>query len=661
MMDAGGPRRTEQYRELLDHLRILVAETDRFGRLTYISPIVTQLLGFPESEILGASIFDVIHEDDHAQIHEDFQKLVASGVGSRPVYRIRHANGEWLWFESIGSLFRTAAGEIRVVVSCTDITERRKVEEELRANADRFRALAETTQEHIAEVSTSGQLQYASPNWGTLLGMPSTHHLGADVVFSNLTPEVENPERQQALFLELLRTGRMPPQIARYHLDDGSSRWLETSATTYRDADGNTRILSVSRDITERMLMEAEQRELNQRVQESQRLESLGILAGGISHDFNNLLTTIIGNATIVLADLDAEDPRAQRVERIANAARHAAKLTGQMLTYSGQASFAFETLSLSDLVAEITDLMRAAISKRAHLRLEVSREPSPVQGDPTQIHQVVMNLITNASEALGDAGGEIAVRTGVVFASTDDLSDCYPSTTPPPEGEFAFVEVRDSGRGMDAETRARIFDPFFTTKFSGRGLGLAAVLGIVRGHGAAIQLRSEPDRGSTFRVLFPVAKAETPSAPPPRTLEPSGEILGHVLVIDDEEGVCDIAGEFLSRAGFAVDVAHGGRAGIACFRAKSDVIDLVLLDLAMPDLHGEDVALEIQQISTQTPILLMSGFREDIAADQFRGSGLAGFIQKPFSPEQLVSKIRQALTPGGKSRANRSNEPGPA
>jgi two-component system cell cycle sensor histidine kinase/response regulator CckA len=402
------------------------------------------------------------------------------------------------------------------------------------------------------------------------------------------------------------------------------------------------RVVGAARDVTEARRAEEERFRLERQVQEAQRLESLGLVTGGVAHDFNNLLAVILGNGRLALAELPVGHPLRPRLERMLAAAEHGAGLTEQMLVYAGRAPRAQKPVDLSWLVADMLDLARASLPPGVVLREELG--PGVwVQGDETQLRQVVLNLVANAGEALDARPGRVEVRTRHAEASAEDLARGRGAPDLAP-GRHALLEVVDDGGGMDAETRERVFEPFFTTKLSGRGLGLAAVLGIVRGHGGRVAVASEPGRGSCFRVWLPAgtarlsARAGAPAAPR------AARGAARVLVIDDQEPVLDLAREFLSRAGFAVEIALGGRAGLERIRAAAGDFDAVVLDLAMPELDGEQVGRALRALHPELPLLLVSGYEADLAAARYASLAPSRFLRKPFAREELAGALAELL-----------------
>jgi PAS domain S-box-containing protein len=380
-----------------------------------------------------------------------------------------------------------------------------------------------------------------------------------------------------------------------------------------------------------------------------QKLESIGVLAGGIAHDFNNLLHVVLGNADIALSNLTKGSPAREPIEEVVRATLRAADLTRQLLAYSGKGAFVVRYLDLSTEVREMATLLRTATSKQATLAWELSSSLPAISADPTQIRQIVMNLITNASDALGETAGTITLRTGVT--ELEDLDDQH-FTVPvevegpldPGKGPFVYLEIGDSGAGMTLDTLSRIFDPFFSTKFTGRGLGLAAVMGIVRSHHGLIRVRTAPGEGTTFRVLFPsVAGAARKSGrPPPERSDWHGS--GTILVVDDEEGVREVAERILQEIGFQTICAEDGRRALEIMEELRDGVTAVLLDLSMPRMGGAETFRRLRALRPDLPILMMSGYTEQVVAPQFSGSGpgVTGFLQKPFMAEDLIAVLRR-------------------
>jgi CheY-like chemotaxis protein/two-component sensor histidine kinase len=356
-----------------------------------------------------------------------------------------------------------------------------------------------------------------------------------------------------------------------------------------------------------------------------------------------------MGNAGLAMMELTPDHPAWDSIVEIELAASQAAELTRQILTYAGASTFSTQQLDLSKLLRDMGQLMAPGVTKKAALNFALEEKLPPVQGDATQLRQVVMNLVMNASEALEGRAGSIAIRTGVVQADRDYLTGGMLGRERP-EGDYVYVEVEDDGVGMDSTTRDRIFDPFFTTKFTGRGLGLAAVLGIVRGHNGDIQVESTPNRGTLFRVLFPASEAPVMDyAPSPTTEEKESSEQPTILVIDDEETVRKVARSALEREGFRVVSASDGSEAMEILQAKRSEIDGVLLDLSMPKMDGEEVLGAIREMDTDMPVILSSGYMDDAAEQRLKEVGFTGFLPKPYAPMELVESLRLAIAFGSR------------
>jgi signal transduction histidine kinase/CheY-like chemotaxis protein len=416
--------------------------------------------------------------------------------------------------------------------------------------------------------------------------------------------------------------------------------------------DGAARVLA---EHARRQRAEAHRAELEEQVRHAQKMESLGVLAGGIAHDFNNLLMAILGHASLGIAEAGAGSPGRDHLCQIEVTAKRAADLTNQLLAYAGKGRFVVERVNLNRLVEEMGNLLHTAISRKAVLNYDLAPGLPAVEGDPTQLRQVVMNLITNASEALGADPGTITLMTGLTKASDRYLRGaCLENTLAP--GTYVCLEVSDTGCGMDEETRQRIFDPFFSTKFTGRGLGLASVLGVVRGHHGAICVSSEKGAGSRFRILFPPlrepARAPRPGDQAPGTVRWKGQ--GRILLVDDEEMVRTVATLMLQRLGFEVITATDGRDAVDLFTVRKDVIDAVVLDMTMPNMDGKEALERLRRIRPDIRVLMTSGFTAEDIAKEMGENGHNGFLQKPFNSAMLAEKLKALFNQSPRRKSDR-------
>jgi len=519
------------------------------------------------------------------------------------------------------------------------MSRRRQAEDAMTHNARRFRAMIENSMDIIGVMDRNSTLRYVSPSISKVLGYSVDEVIGTNLQTYSHPDLVEN----LAKVIQTIRPGRTERYEISLRHKNGTYRLLEASITVMPSELVPNQIVVNARDITERRQAELERQNMEMKVQQSQKLESLGVMAGGIAHDFNNLLMGIMGHAGLALMEPGLGISLRRRLHQIEASAIRAAELTNQLLAYSGRGKFQVGPLSLSRLVDEMESLLETVISKKAVLEHRYAADLPSIEGDATQLRQVIMNLITNASDALGDRVGTITIATGVM--ETGPRTTCLAGA--PPEGPSVFLEVSDTGAGMDAETLGRVFDPFFTTKFTGRGLGLAAVLGIMRGHHGAIQVNSEPGQGTTFRLLFP--RSDHAEARPAFPGRPPGayQSQGLILVVDDEEPVRSVATAALEGCGFTILSATNGRDGLDAYRAQEAQIRAILLDLTMPIMSGDEVLAELRTgggSGATVPVLLSSGYSSDDVAENLQRRGVQHFLQKPYSPGDLIGKIRACL-----------------
>jgi len=398
-------------------------------------------------------------------------------------------------------------------------------------------------------------------------------------------------------------------------------------------------LLVIARDITVEKHLADKNRSIKAQMLHVQKLESLGVLAGGIAHDFNNILLAILGNAELALMRLSPESPVCNHLENILKAGQRAADLAQQMLAYSGKGRFVIDRLDINALITEMNKMLDVSVSKKAVMHLSLTDKLPLFEGDATQIRQTIMNLVINASEAIGDENGAIAITTGFMDCDQAYLSEIWVYDKLE-KGAYVYFEVTDNGCGMDRDTLAKIFDPFFTTKFTGRGLGMAAVLGIVRGHHGAITVYSELGKGTSFKVFLP-ARLNIPeiSLPEPTPIKPAMGS-GTILLVDDEVMILTLGKEMLQKLGYCVLTAENGVVAVEIFNAHKEEIVCVILDLTMPCLDGEQTFLKLQSIDKNIQVIMSSGFNELEVARKFTGDGLAGFIQKPYTFVELSQKI---------------------
>ena len=610
-----------------------------------------QILGRQPGELAPQidAFRDITHPDDLDRIEQSKRQVMRDGK-SRVEYRLRARDGTWRWIFDRGKVVaRDGDGNpVRVTGAATDITLRKRIE----AALVRSQALLEQTQ----LASGMGGWEYDLRS-RTIFWTKETYRI------HDLPPGDEPLPQEQVFDFCTQRSRDALAGAFTRALDEGqefdlelelvttASRviWVRCIGRVDRAGEKVVRLFGSIQDITQRKKADEDRQKLQLKMLEAQKLESLGVLAGGIAHDFNNILTVIMGNASLARADL-ASMPDA--LEHIETAANRAADLCRQMLAYAGKSRFSLETHDLNAIVQDTTHLLRTSINKNAGLEFALAPDPLAVEIDASQIRQVIMNLVINASDAIGSATGHIRVTSARKSITAEQLRDARIGQESP-AGDYVILEVEDDGCGMSPQTVSRIFDPFFTTKFTGRGLGLAAVLGIVRAHRGAFFVRSTLGKGTTFTLLLPPALKGIVTKPKTVTTASPIEIKeeGTVLVVDDEPQVRKIAASILEKQGYTVAIAADGYEALALALAHGMRFKAVLLDLTMPGLDGPSTLRELRGLSKRVPVLIMSGYSETDARKHFAADPLIGFLPKPFTADDLLQKIKhltQSVPPPG-------------
>ena len=552
-------------------------------------------------------------------IVRDHRVVALIGVANKP--------GDYTT-EDLDTLSRYAS------IAC-DIVLRKESETARQQSEERYRSLVENIPLGIAMMDTDCRIVMVNSTQARWFGHPPAWFVGR---FCYQAFEKLDQVCSHCPGMVSLASGETCFKDTEGVKDDGSRISARLRSVPLYGPDGQaTGFIEVIEDITEQKRIEEEHRRIEKQMLHAQKLESLGVLAGGIAHDFNNILMSIMGNADLALMRINQESPAVENLQQIEKASARAADLAKQMLAYSGKGKFVVESIDLNRLLEEMLHMLEISISKRAALRLDLARPLPAVEADATQIRQIVMNLVINASEALGDQNGVIAISTGCLACDRDYLQDVWLTDTIG-EGLYVYLEIADTGCGMDKETLAKIFDPFFTTKFSGRGLGMAAVLGIVKGHNGAIKVYSEPGRGSSFKILLPAG--DRPADPVKvHGHDTDWQGSGTVLLVDDEETVRDIGSAMLKELGFTPITADDGLSALAVYRERPDIV-CVILDLTMPHMDGEQCFRELRRIHPGLPVIMSSGYNEQEVTERFAGCGLSGFIQKPYKLSELEKAI---------------------
>lgn len=421
---------------------------------------------------------------------------------------------------------------------------------------------------------------------------------------------------------------------------EGHPRWFSfRGRVVERSLNGKAlRVAGTYEDITREKETSDQMQDLRQRVEQAEKLKTLGVLAGGVAHDFNNLLTAFVGNLELALLELPEDSPANEFLEEARHSALSASELCNQLLAYAGKAEFHIETFSLNSLVTDMVHLLQVSIGKNHSLQLSLDERAPKVQGDPSQIRQVLLNLLTNAAESMADKSGTIQVTTSTISAV--EIACAHPELKP---GPYICLSVVDQGAGMSQELQDKIFDPFFTTKFTGRGLGLASVQGIIRGHDGKITVQSNLGVGTMFRVYLPVTDVAEGCPVVTKSQQPQDESGLNILVVDDETPVRTVLNGLLAQAGHEVLLAQDGISALEQLVKNDGHVDLVILDLVMPRKDGYETLSELRSCWPTIPVILSSGFSESSVKEKAL-SQAQGFLKKPFRREQLFSELQKAL-----------------
>jgi PAS domain S-box-containing protein len=585
-----------------------------------------RVYGYPAAEAVGRPMALLLPEDRASEETEILERI-RRGERVEHFETVRRAkSGELIEVSLTISPIRDRSGQIAGASHIArSITDRKRLDERL----ERFAALVDSSEDAIVSKTVEGIILTWNKGAERMYGYPAAEVAGRPMTL--LLPEDRADE--EAEVLERIRRGERVEHFETVRRTK-SGELIEVSLTISPIHDKNGLIIGashVARNITDR-------KRLDEQMWHAQKLESLGVLAGGVAHDFNNLLTGILGNASLALETLSPNNPARPMLREVLTASERAAHLTRQLLAYAGKGRFVIEPVNLSGLVREISGLIQTSIAKNVQLRLDLRDDVPLIQADSSQLQQIVMNLVINGAEAIGeDANGTVLVTTGIQNVDEQYLLSMLEVSELAP-GRYISLEVHDSGCGMDEPTLCRIFDPFFTTKFTGRGLGLAAVQGIVQGHKGALKVYSRPGSGTTFKVLFPATEELAEPKPAPALhLRGKGEL---ILVVDDEEIIRRTAKAMLERYGYTVVVADNGKEGVDLFSVLGDKVAAVLLDMTMPVMNGEEALRHMKMINPDIRVVLSSGYNEVEAIRRFTGKGIAGFIQKPYSSAGLAEKL---------------------
>jgi PAS domain S-box-containing protein len=620
----------ERFRTIYEYGPAGIASIDLDGRFISANRAFLNIVGYEEDELAGRSFQEITFEDDVPAQKALLREMVDGERGHFAMEkRYVRKDGTLVWVALSAAGVRNAAGRLDyALMAVQDITERKRVVA-LSESEQHFRRLADSAPVMIWETDRDGLVTFVNTTLLTFIGHTLEQELG-----SGWLESVHPDDRERTLArVTAFRVARRDFQLHfRMERADGEYRFVNCTGVARFDADGSfAGHIGSCLDMTE---LKRNQEEAVAR----QKLESLGVLASGIAHDFNNSLGGILASAEMLMLDLDESSPHWEELERIRNVAIHGSEIVRQLMVYAGEESAVLEDVDLASLVGEMLDLMQVSISKRAAMKVDLPKDLPIIRANQAQLRQVVMNLITNASEALGTEGGAISVSLAPVNVGAGNRISGLR------EGDYLRLQVADTGCGMTEGIKARIFDPFFTTKPTGRGLGLSAVRGIISSHGGGINLTSEPGHGTCFEILLPVTGAlrrrapVTPAAPPTRE-----SAVGTVLIIEDEDALRHPTAKMLRRAGFTVLEAGDGQDAAEQFRTHANNVDAVLLDLTLPGVSGPEILRELYRIRPDVKVVITTAFSWEHVKAEIGDHPPSMFIRKPYNLaalSQLLLKV---------------------
>jgi len=602
-----------------------------------MNSVAERLTGWTESLAKGQpieTIFHIFNARSRQPVANPIRKVIEAGevVGLANHTFLVSKSGQETAIDDSSAPIRNSRNEIvGVVLVFRDVTERKKAEAELQESEQRFRTMADAAPVLIWTSTTDRHFDYVNKSWLDFTGRTLEQELG-----EGWLEGVHPDDLDRCLHVYATSFDSRRPFSTEYRLrrHDGQYRWFLDNGVPRFEPDGKfSGYIGCSVDVHDR-------RQNEEKLVQSAKLESLGVLAGGIAHDFNNILVGILGNASLLEDHLAPGTDGRKLLEQVIDSSERAAQLVHQMLAYSGRGQFVVESLDLSMHARQIVALVRASIPKNISFELRLPAGLPPILADAAQLQQLTMNLVINAAEAMSPRGGTVLVSTEARMVDHQISARNMTGENVAP-GEYVILTVEDKGAGMDRATLARIFDPFFTTKFTGRGLGLAAVLGIVRGQKGAITVDTAVGQGSTFQVFFP-ASGQSQDVKPgaPRKASPGSAT---ILVVDDEAIVHKTARSALEKAGYEVLVAENGVEAVQIFEQHLDRIALIVLDMTMPVMSGEETLTRLRTIREKVKIVASSGYNEREFREKF-GNRVDGFLQKPYTASQVAQVVSNAL-----------------
>ncbi len=636
----------EKYRNIFDNAILGIFRSTPEGVYEEVNQEFANIAGYGSPEEMIEAVTDIqkqlyVNPEDRTRIKK---ALADAGYIKGFETEIYHRNGRHIWIRINAKAVKDETDNIKYLEgTIEDITEHRRVEEALKESERRLKMAQEASGAGVWDWDIpSGKIEWSRELF-ILFGLdPDKDKPSFDIWNSVLHPDDKATANSRIEYS--IKQGTRLDSDYRIVLPDGTERWIKALGNTkYDDTGKPLRMSGICLDISERKKAEAEKLLMEKQIRQAQKLESIGVLAGGIAHDFNNMLTAIIGNSELALMDISEMSPAVPRLNNINKVAMSAAGLCKQMLAYSGKGFFQMAPLNLNELIREMEQMLTASISKKAKLDLRLDEKIPFIKADLPQVQQILMNLVINSSEAIGDKPGTITIMTRQIKCSGEYLKT-FDLIDEMVEGVYVCMEISDTGCGMDRETLGKIFDPFFTTKFTGRGLGLAAVLGIVRSHKGALKIYSEPGRGTSFKIFFPAIESSTGIKKAEIRHGQDWYGSGTILLVDDDEQIRNVCKKLLERIGFDVITAVDGKDALDVFSRNRDKISCVILDLTMPRMDGKEAYRELMLIDPDIKVIISSGYNEIEVMRSFGEKGPAGFIQKPYQLENMKEELKKVL-----------------
>ncbi|MCP3872370.1 MAG: PAS domain S-box protein [Desulfobacteraceae bacterium] len=624
----------EKYRDLVENLNEAIYSVNSNGRIVYVSPQIEQILGYTSEEMIGTSFFDFIHPDDSSIVAKIFENLKLNHLYPGE-YRIRSKTGGFRWIRTFSRFTRTGDSEsIQGVL--IDITENKQNEEALKQSEERFKSIFENANDGILIVDSTLKLVQSNKKMRTLLGYSQNELTALNA--SDIHPQtdfstiIHQINKMVKGILPLITNIPVIKKNGDIFFADISSSLIKLENKTY--------VMGLFRDVSDLKEAQDAKQKLENQLLQSQKMQAIGTLAGGVAHDFNNILSPIIGHSELLLLDLDKNSQSRESIKEIYGSALRAKDLVHQILTFSRQEKGETKLIKIQPILKEVVKMIRATLPTTIDIQVKIDPDCGAMNANPIQMHQLIMNILTNAYHAIGESVGEIRIQLSMTELADSDLVNAKMRP-----GIYNCLTISDTGMGMDTTIQQRIFEPFFTTKGQGKGtgMGLAVVHGIIENMKGCIKVKSELAKGTEFKSFFPLAKKSFD----PIKVKENQTIVGgneHILFIDDEIDIIHLYQKFLERLGYSVEPYADPLEALENFKTNFKKFDLVITDFAMPKITGDKLAAQIIKLRPDIPIILSTGYSESVSPESAKESGIKEILQKPVIIKELSQKIRGVL-----------------